>query len=228
MLGQTAGVAAMARNRAVTLEQLWPAPSRWADLIEIHGAHRAALAMVTHGNLAKDSHPDGWLGISGALWSRAYRFAVPAIRQVLAMPGPPVMASITREYNHRMTAFESEYPAELLANQWSYAIGRIASLDMKHPFHFTPGDELRWKYLPVWGWGEDPNITDYLAMGALCLENPVTGEARWKAVRAIAGKWSYVDTRDFATEREALERVAVKVAQSIGVVNINPRMGCHT
>lgn len=180
--------------------------------------------MVTYENLARQPHPDGWLGVKGDVWETAYRYAITTLQQVLEMPGPPVLVSIINDFNRSMCAFERTHPANLLANQWSYAVGRIGSLDIKHPFHFTPTSEMRWRYLPVWGWGSDARISDYLAMGALCLDDPLTGNGRWKSVKAGAGKWVYLDDRDFATERAALERTAITVAQTLGLPDITARL----
>lgn len=187
------------------LEALWPRPERWTDLIPAMGVHRAALTMVTYENLAQKPHVDGWLGVSGPLWEKAFRFAIPSIQEVLAMPGQLVLDQVNAEYDRRMAQLEQSHPADRLKNQWSYAIGIADTKISKHPFHFNAVDDLRWKYLPEWEWGTDARVSNYLSMGALRMTDQATGLPCWRAVKGTAGKWAYVDPRSFDTEQQALD-----------------------
>lgn len=188
------------------LEELWPKPDKWTDLIPELGVSRAALAMVVYENLAKRPHRDGWLNISGEQWEQAYRFAIPVMREVLATPGKPELKEVINEFNQRMRSFEEIIGTPpRFADQWSYAIGSAGTRRNKHPLSFTPIDDLRWKYLPNWGWGTDSRVGNRLSMGALRLSYPKTGRVVWMSVKGTTGVWTYLEQTEFETEALALE-----------------------
>ncbi|MFC6282194.1 MULTISPECIES: LPD1 domain-containing protein [Polaromonas] len=200
------GPAGPAAKSEPLLQLLWPRPEQWTELIPTLGPHRAALAMVTYENLAKQPHRHGWMGIPGEHWERAYRFAIPILREVLALPGKPELAQVVEAFDSRMREFE-EFIATppRFKNQWSFAIGRAGTRSNRHPLNFTPIDGLRARYLAEWGWGTDSRVNHSLSMGALVLKNRGTGRRYWKAVKGAAGQWAYLDAAEFETEQEALD-----------------------
>lgn len=192
-------------TKANLLEQLWPKPARWVDLIADLGAQRAAMCMVVYENLANCPHVDGWLGLSAQQWRDFYNVAVRLIRELLTSSGDADYAAISKAYTARMTAHGLKVcGSDKMAKACVYAVGKAHRRTTNHPFSLTPINNLRVKYLPFWGWGTDDRVSDRLSMGALHLRSKETGENYWRAVKGAAGVWEYLESTTFETEQEAL------------------------
>lgn len=188
------------------LATLWPKPTHWTDLIPLVGAPRAALTMVTYENLAKTPHRQGFLGASADQWDHAYRHALTQVRELLSTPGDLDRDALLQEYDRRMEQYgQDDVGIPSLFKVWKYAIGPAARRSYRHPLSFTPIDDLRWRYLPSWGWGLDERVNNRLAVGALRLIKRATGAPLWVAVKGISGAWQQISETEFATEEEALE-----------------------
>ena len=210
---QATGAEVPPASQEVCLDALWPKPDNWTDLITTVGAQRAAVMMVLHGNLAKQPHRDGWIGVSGESWKQAYAFGIQALRELLLTSDKTELPELTKAFDCKMHEFEKLQGAPPnFKNQWSYAIGCAGTRKSKHPFKLTPIDDLRARYLGMWGWGTDPRVNNHLAVGAIQVTAVRTGEVLWKAVKGTAGRWTYIDGADFVSEQDALECAAKVVA----------------
>lgn len=191
---------------ACLLDKLWPKPERWTDLIPQFGGVRAALAMVVREGLAKDPHSDNRHGFSNALWREAYEFAIGVMRGLIETPGVVDFDKLVNSFDEQVNTFalRVEKPPKH-AKMWSYAIGYDGGRNANHPFHTSPINDLRWKYLHEWGWGQDPLVSDRLSMGALELTYQKTGKKVWLAVTGKPGEWKHLESTEFDTEREAIE-----------------------
>lgn len=213
-LHQPTGTGVAGAGQDNLLATLWPKPAQWTDLIPMVGAPRAALTMVTYENLAKVPHEDRFLGATAAQWEHAYHFALTQIRELLAAPGPLDRDALIAEYDRRMAQYGQEVVGiPSLFKVWSYAIGPAARRSYRHPLSFTPIDDLRWRYLPSWGWGLDERVNNRLAVGALRLTKRATGAHLWVAVKGISGAWENIVQTEFGTEEEALECARTHVEQ---------------
>ena len=193
------------RAQSDLLPTIWPRPRQWTDLVATCGAARAARTMVIYENIAQMSHRDGWMGVSGAVWRQAYVWGVKALQEILAAPGALSVEAAKNAYDGRMEEFGVPFPAKSTYGQWSYALGLPATKATRHPFHLHSADALRWQYLPEWGWGVDSRVSNYLAVGAVRVHDPITRGNRWRAVKGLDRKLAYLDPSDFGTEQEALE-----------------------
>lgn len=187
------------------LEILWPKPENWSDLVPSLGARRAAMCMVVYENLATKPHSDGHFGLNAGQWDGFYRKAIGMIHDILCTPGPLKFKELSTLYAERMQAYAAQIGVEpKVAKICIYAAGKAHKRTTKHPFSLTPIDDLRAKYLHLWGWGTKPEISDKLSMGALELKDNATGQLYWRSVKGVAGIWQSLDEIKFATEREAL------------------------
>lgn len=204
------------------LEQLWPKPERWTELIPSIGARRAVMCMVIYENLAKTPQRHGHFGLSAAQWQDFYQTAITMICELLTGQGEPDSRTISRSYTEAMKAYGLKVSGSPeVAKACVYAAGKASRRTTKHPFGLTPIDDLRYKYLYLWGWGSDDRVTDKLSMGALELQDKITYERYWKSVKGAAGVWQYLDETKFQTEHEALtctrthlEKYLIELAQA--------------
>lgn len=201
-----ASVAIGGYQQEALLEVLWPKPGKWTDLVPSLGPHRAAFVMVAYENIAKTPHRNGWLGVDGRDWERAYRFGISVIRELLLQPGKPNLPLLQTEFDLRMSKYKSATGSKpATANLWSYAVGRAGTRRSRHPFGFTAIDALRARYLGDWGWGSDPRVTNDLAMGALSLTDKRDGKICWKSVKGESRGWVFLDDQEFDSEQQAID-----------------------
>ena len=204
LTAQDAPMAINGSKQTDLLQTIWPRPRRWTDLVATLGAAQAARTMVIYENMAQLPHRDGWMGVSAPVWRQAYVWGVQAVQEILVAPGVLTVESAKTAYDLRMEAFGVPFPAKSSVGQWSYALGITGTKGTRHPFHLHSADALRWQYLPEWGWGPDPRVSDYLAVGAAHVHDLVTRGDHWRAVKGLDRKLAYMDPRDFPTEMEAL------------------------
>ena len=172
----------------------------------VFGAIPAGFGAAVAQNLAKAPHQDGWLRVPGKQWERAYRFAITAMRDVLAMDRITDMTDVRVAFDQRMRDFEKTMPDPVrFKQQWSYAIGKAGTRTNRHPCNLSPIDDLRCRYLHCWGWGSDERVTNDLSMGAINVTNRNTKARSWMAVKGAAGRWVFLEEVDFSTEQEAVE-----------------------
>ena len=112
----------MPRQNA-SLASLWPKPNDWRDIIPEFGAERAVLMMVIYGNLAKQPHVDGWLGISGEEWNCAYVHGIRLIRSILSTSESLKISKLAVEFNARMKIIERSLAEERPKPKWIYGAG---------------------------------------------------------------------------------------------------------
>lgn len=188
------------------LGQLWPRPGCWTEVISEIGAQRSAMCMVVYENLAPRPHEDGHFMLTGQQWDVSYRFAVRLICDLLTGQGKTEFSEMASEYTARMKAFGLKmFGPSKAADYCVYAAGKTFRRTTKHPFSLTPIDDLRLKYLHLWGWGSDERVSDRLSMGALKMRTKRTGATFWHAVKGVAGQWEYLEKTEFPTEGAALD-----------------------
>lgn len=81
------------------LDQLWPKPAQWTDLITQIGGQRAALCMVMREGLAKNPHTEGHLHIPADQWREAYEICINVLRGILETPGDIDLKAMCESYD---------------------------------------------------------------------------------------------------------------------------------
>lgn len=195
----------------VQLSALWPRPDRWTDLIATRGTACAVRLMVTYDNVAVGPPPTGWMGVPAATWDAAYRFAIEHLQAICCDPKTTTIDAAQQAYDSAMQSFAEMAKLPVPMSYWRFAAGIIGTHSPRHPLHFNAMDTLRWKYLPEWGWGRDPRVSDYLAVGALRIQDRDSRQTLWKSVKGSNRRWVNLDARTFKTEREALDVARVIV-----------------
>lgn len=192
------------------LDQLWPAPADWRDLLRTYEPQRVAALMILRGNMATGPHPDRYCGQTAAFWDLHYRRGIAAIQKVL------LDLTVDAALKPLIVAFERELgvPEVCIPDSPDHfkqlAIGRAHRRTLNHPFSLTALDNIRLKYLVALGWGTDPRVPDNLPFGVLEYSlNRGHGRKFWHAVKVEAGTAKILTNIEHPTQEAALVEVTM-------------------
>lgn len=162
------------------LDQLWPAPKNWRDLLATKSPEEVVRTMVIRGNLAKGPHPEGYFNKTAQYWETQYKTSLQALILALSLDATNSQLNLTGEHYAELVKKDCLTDRENTFAQ--VAIGRAYKRTVKHPFALSPIDRMRYKYLT----------------------RRKDRSTFWQAVDAISGAWAHLSKKEHKTEQEAV------------------------